>query len=424
MIDEKRAFYRLPMTFPVETSTGNPGTPTDIKGQTVDISVGGLRVMTKAPLNSFHKITAYLNLPPCYSPNPEKSLGIQVKGHIVWSKTIGKNRKYLSGMEITSINDRSLSVLKDIIRYEKEKSSDNIAQIIKPKINIHREIHSCNMYAVDLTVGCGHDCTYCHFSTLQQEEWVKKNPVFEDFPIPVDIRPLYAMKELPDSVVYLSPSSDPFAPAAKKLTHEILSFMLPKGVIFTISTKGIIPKRTIRLLKKYHHLIEGIAIGVTNLDKKRNDLLEPTISPAEERLEHIKELKEIGCSIGIRMDPIFPLIDDSNKNFDAVIERATKNGIVHLSATYLFTFGKFLKKLSKVPGLQESIKLIREKEYPIGGIALSAPLEYRKRKYDKLNEICKKYGVKFSTCGCKQMSLQKENYSLICRNLAYYNKKI
>ena len=420
---ERRVSRRISMTLPVKVAGTADKSSKPLMGQTVDLSVDGLRLMTKKPLSANKKVSTYLNLPPCYSPDPEKSTGIQAEARTVWMKPLGKASKFLSGLEIISIKDRSLSILKNIVRYEMEKSHGNIAQIVKPKLNIHREIHSCNMYAVDLTVGCGHGCIYCHFSALQQEDWAKRNPVFENFPLPVDISPLYSMKSFPDSVVYLSPSSDAFAPAARDLTREVLSIMLPKGVMFTISTKNIIPKKTAKLLKKYSPQIEGIAIGVTNLDNKRNEIVEPEVPPASARMEHIKELKEIGCSIGVRMDPIFPVIDDTEENFNMVIKKAAKNGIVHLSGTYLFTFGKFLRRLSKIPELKESMSVIKEKEYPLGGIALSAPLDYRKKKYEKLNEICRKYNVKFSTCGCKQMSLQKENYSLICRNLDYYNRE-
>ncbi|MDD5730073.1 MAG: hypothetical protein PHN57_02980, partial [Candidatus Omnitrophica bacterium] len=199
--------------------------------------------------------------------------------------------------------------------------------------------------------------------------------------------------------------------------------MLPKGVIFTTSTKQIIPDKTIKLMKKYHHLIEGIAITVANLDNERNELIEPGCPTAGERLEHMRRLKDIGCFTAGRMDPLFPLIDDTEDNLQSTIKEIAAAGAGHITGTYLFTFGRQLKELRKIPRLKDSLKLIKEKTYPIGGAAFSVSLEQKKKTYGKMNQICRSYGIKFNTCGCKDIVLRDTGYSLICRNIDYYNKE-
>ncbi|MBU1894232.1 MAG: PilZ domain-containing protein, partial [Candidatus Omnitrophica bacterium] len=268
--EERRKFGRVKMTFPVEF-----GSSDSLKGETFDLSGSGLRVITKFSLTCFQKMKIYLNLPPCFSADPEKAIGIKANGCAVWSKKM-KNQKYMSGVNFLEIVPEDFEMLQKIIHSDKMTSKISTK---KPEFKISREIHSCNMYAIDLTVGCEHKCLYCHFSTIKKNEWQKENFCATEV-IPVDLAPLYRLKQMPDSVVYLSPSSDAFAPLARDLTHELLSYMLPKGVIFTISTKAIIPQKTIKLLKKYKHLIEGIAVGITNLDKDRNALLEPGVPPA------------------------------------------------------------------------------------------------------------------------------------------------
>lgn len=416
---ERRKSYRVQMTFPVELFSSTIAQQVSSEGETIDISEGGAKIKTQGSISHSGTVDIYFKLPPCYSSDPEKATGIKTSGRIIWSKPI-HNNKWVSGIEILAINRGDLSILRNIINSGMRGFKKKREVLKNPKLKIRREMHSCNMYSVDLTIGCEHSCLYCHFSELQIKKYKQKNFQNEKFPIPVDISSIYKMRRFPKTVIYLSPSSDPFAPLAKDLTHELLSFMLPKGAIFTISTKGIIPKKTIRLFKKYHHLIEGIAVCVTNLDEKRNKILEPYAPLAEERVEHIKELSTIGWQIGIRMDPIFPLIDDSEENFHQIISRGVKNGIRGLSGTFIFTFGNFFKRLNEISELKESMQLITEKTFPLGGKAFSVSLNYRKQKYNRLNELCKKYGIKFRTCGCKQIQLEREDYPLICRNLDYY----
>lgn len=423
---ERRRFMRVGLRLPVDIESKSENDVIERIGglEIINISENGVKIVSDKPIKPVSKI--YINLPPCYSDDPTKAKGIEARVKVAWSSPIPKRNKYFYGLYFLEIDTQDIDLLKGIIKYEIEKSAQNGFFVLKPKAEIKREPHSCNMYAIDLTIGCENGCKYCHFSSILQGEWQKKYPSCQDFPIPVDLSPIYEMTTFPESVVYLSPSSDAFAPKARELTHELLEFLLPKGVIFTISTKCIIPNKTIKLLKKYHKLIEGIAMGVTNLSNERNSLLEPNCPPVKERLKNIQDLQEIGCSIGARMDPLFPLVDDTDENLNNTISALAKVGATHISGTYFFGFGKFIKELKQIPLLKESMKLINERSYPIGGVALSAPTDYKKATYEKMNNICKKYGIKFSTCGCKQIGLKAEGYYLICRNLDYYknqNKK-
>lgn len=416
---ERRIYPRIKSTFPLELGNPNAKILSSVKGETVDISEGGMRVVTNEPLTSNARI--YINLPPCYAEDPKKAGGIEAQVELVWSRPLAMANKFFYGIRFLEIKERDVGPLKSIIKYQIETSTPKTLFTTRPRIDIHREPHSCNRYAIDLSIGCENECKYCHFSKLQQAEWQKKYPLCKDFPIPVDISPIYQMKEFPDSSVYLSPSSDPFASNVKELSHELLSFMFSKGVIFGICTKNIIPDKTIKLLKKYYHLIEGIAISITSLNEERNALLEPNSPPGRERVEHLRKLMEIGCRyVSARMDPMLPLIDDTDDNLNHTINEISKAGVKHLTGAYLFSFGKCLIELNHIPQLKESLKLMTEKSYPLGGVAFSVPLEYKKRTYDKMNKICKSYGIVFNTCGCKELRLRDEGYPLICGNAAYY----
>lgn len=289
-----------------------------------------------------------------------------------------------------------------------------------PELNIYFEPRFCYLYSIDLSIGCKNECIYCHFSDLTKETYIHK---YNSYPVPVDITPLYTIKDFP-STIFLSPSSDPFTDTNQDLAHEVLSYLLPKGIIFIILTKEIIPEKTLELIKKYKDQFEGIAIGITNLDLQRNKIIEPKCPTAEQRIECLKKLVKTGVkNARLRMDPMFPTIDDTEDNFKSMVEVASKIGVKNITGTYIFTFGKFLKRLKEEPYLSESMKFINEKSPMQGGNALTVPLKMKEYKYMRLHEICKSKNIHFNTCGCKENRLRDLGFPLTCRNPEFYNKQ-
>lgn len=415
---EKRGFVRSITTFPVELKIKDLSSTHTLKlnGKTIDISEGGIKIVSHGLLSL--PATIYINLPPCYSDDPTKAKGIEADIKLIWSRPMTTKGKFIYGFCFLDIDERNKNILRKIIKYEIEKSTKNIFSTTKPAVDIHREPHSCNMYAVDLTIGCESGCKYCYFSKLQQNKWQKKYPLCEDFPIPVDLSPIYEMKKIPDGVVYLSPSSDPFGAYAKELTHELLAFFLPRGVKFAISTKNIIPEKTTQLLKQYLSQVE-VEIGITNLSRERNDTLEKGCPTTEERLEHLFYLVTQKFNPGVRMDPLFPVIDDNITSLEATIKAISKTGTRYITTAYLFTFGRTLRQLRKESFLKDSLEHLTEKCYVAGGKSFSVTLERKKQTFEIMDRICKVYGIKFSVCGCKDVRLRDTGYPLVCRRILH-----
>lgn len=430
--DERRRYSRVGMVLPVELDEydGRAAKEKNQNGrlafEVADLSKGGVKIVSSEDLDKHEsdKLGIRINLPPCYSSDPRKALPIDILSELRWRGQKAGGRLHEYGLEFLDVEEDKKSILDNVITSELERMTrQKTWSPARPQFEIKREVHACNMYAADLTVGCEHDCLYCHFARHRKDQWLKKYPQMEDFPIPVDISPVYDMKDLPSSVVYLSPSSDAFAPAARDATHEILSYLLPKGVIFTISTKNIIPDRTIELLRKYSGNIEGLSVGITNMDEERNSILEPGCPTAEERLEGAAKLTRTGCTVGVRMDPIFPEIDDSEESMFEVVKKVQKTGVDHISGTYLFTFGNILREMKRHPYLRKAAAAVTDRSYPIGGKAFSVPMSRKIKTYDFLHKTCRSMGICFMTCGCKDTRLRDRGYSLICRNVGYYDGK-
>lgn len=276
-------------------------------------------------------------------------------------------------------------------------------------INQPYNVPCVEMSGVDLSIGCEHGCVYCHFSRDQE----KIKPLW--FGQCVDISPIYKMKEFPP-FIYLSPFSEPFTSKTKEITHELISYLLPKGIKFRILTKGIIPPKTIDLIKKFSSQVE-IAIGLTSLDEKRNSILEPCCPSVQERLDNLVNVSRTGCRLGVRLDPLIPGVDDLREILENMIEKIASFKIpVIIIATYLFVPASSLRRLKKIPLLKKPLEFFTEKAPTTEGIVLSPPLEYKMVKYDELNSICKSFGFNLHVCGCKDIRLKskKVEYSLVC----------
>jgi DNA repair photolyase len=339
---EKRKCARSKSTFPVEITTADGV----VNGETVDVGKLGARLVANQPL--VNPSTIEIQLPPCYSEDPHRAAGIQTDVEVIWDRTTTARNKYFYGVRFLNIRTTHRNLLAEIVDFEREKAGRGV-QVEQPKIDIHRVPQSCNMLGVDLTVGCESMCRYCHFSIPEKNSLGHREQLSSAQAIPVDISPMYELAELPQSVVYLSPASDPFAPAARERTHQLLDYMLPKGVTFTLCTKQIVPIETMRLLEKYRRQIEGVGVSVTSLDEERNRVLESGCPTGKRRVEHIRELVETGCFVGGRMDPLFPLVDDTDENLKEMIAAIARAGAGHVVGTYLFTYGNYRKQLKQIP---------------------------------------------------------------------------
>lgn len=284
--------------------------------------------------------------------------------------------------------------------------------IERPKIEFLKQPYGAvcmEMIGVNLSVGCDNKCLYCHYEEIPK----KKYPDSEG--AAVDISPIYKMQDFPKHI-YLSPYSEPFHEKTWRLAHELMSFLLPKGIIFWILTKSIIPNKILRLIKKYPKQIE-IGVGITNFDQERNSIVEPHCPPAEERLENTFKLAKTGCRYGIRMDPLIPLLDDTAEKIESFVDKISSVGVKELVASYLIVPVDLYKKLKKIPPMKASLKLFRDKSPTTAGMALSIPLEDKKKKYSEINAICKSRGVFFRICGCRELRIKREDadYSIECR---------
>ncbi|MGH7786259.1 MAG: radical SAM protein [Candidatus Binatia bacterium] len=267
-------------------------------------------------------------------------------------------------------------------------------------LTVEFEPRMCNQHVVDLTFGCSFGCLYCPFSDLNARRHEVARPTAADISV--------AATGVAPQAVYLSAASDAFTPQAAANTHALLAAWLPQGTKIGIVTKGIIPPRTVDLLAEFRAQIEGVAVGVTSLDDHRNRILEPGCPPADERLASIDRLAARGLTVALRIDPLFPDLDDAPPVLATLVGEAASRGAIGVVATYVFAWGRYLRRLQREPLLANSCRLLTERTPMEGGVAWSVPLARKLQTYTYVAEVARARRLLFGTCGCKDVRMKSQ----------------
>jgi len=116
------------------------------------------------------------------------------------------------------------------------------------------------------------------------------------------------LAQLPSgSLISLSNSSDPYQPLEEKLklTRSFLEMLSGKSVRLLIITKSPLVLRDADILKDL-----DCAVSLTITTKSLDKVLEPGAYRAEERINALKALKQVGIPVIARIDPIFPILTE------------------------------------------------------------------------------------------------------------------
>ena len=84
---------------------------------------------------------------------------------------------------------------------------------------------------------------------------------------------------------------------------------------------------------------------------------------------------------------------------------AEQHGVGGVAAGYLFGWGRALRRLRNEPLLAESCRHLTERTPMAGGIGWGVPLARKVELYTHLEELTRRYGLYFQTCGCKDLRL-------------------
>ncbi|MBE0477855.1 hypothetical protein IBX65_01890 [Candidatus Aerophobetes bacterium] len=200
---------------------------------------------------------------------------------------------------------------------------------------------------------------------------------------------------------YLSPVTEPFQPLNEKykLSEKIIQVFVERNIPVEFITKAKIPNKVVEIIKNQPHSFGQVSI-LTPRENLRK-ILVPNGATTDELFQNINLLWENKIFSVCRIDPIFPYITDNVKDAEEIIQRAKDSGCKHIIASCLDIPRKIwedvLNKIDKKfgTGVKRSYeRLYRENT----GSYVHADINYRKKIFDKLRNICEQKNVTFALC--------------------------
>jgi len=199
---------------------------------------------------------------------------------------------------------------------------------------------------------------------------------------------------------YLSPVTDPFQPLESRyhLSRKIIEQFVRRNIPVEFVTKCRIPGGIIGLIGQHPHSFGQVSILTDREDLRRR--LMTGGATTEELFGNLKALADAGIHAVCRIDPIIPLVTDNLDDLDRLVLRAADAGAKHMVASVMDVprgmAGEIFAHLDAIrPGV--SVRIRRLYREVIDGVR-HADLEYRRRIFSRLREVCDRAGVTFALC--------------------------
>ncbi len=248
-------------------------------------------------------------------------------------------------------------------------------------------------YSLNPYTGCSHFCLYCYATSYIGRRPSTPKKRYKE-------RLLYDIAHVinPAFHIDISTSSDPYPPEEKEygLTRWTLEQLLPRGFKVLIITKGALVERDAELLAGGN---AAVTMTITTMDTWLASKLEPGAPTPRQRIRALEKLNTYGVPIGIRLDPILPLINDSRESVKEVLEAAYSAGARFVvTSTYKAKPDNFRRIIEAFPELEKKYREL----YKIKGERLYGyrylPVEVRKRILLLVREEATRLGMEYATC--------------------------
>ncbi len=191
-------------------------------------------------------------------------------------------------------------------------------------------IKNYNGLTINPYQGCSHRCAYCYATY----EW---SPEFYDKIYAKSNAPQVLEKELAawnksDKImpVMVSSATDPYQPAELRfqLTRRCIQILQKYNVPYYVFTKSTLIERDLKLHRQYRHNC-FLVWSVTTCQENTRRLIEPGTAPSNKIFNTIKKCAEAGLCCGVNIDPIIPLVTDTECEMNELIKACKEAGVRH-----------------------------------------------------------------------------------------------
>jgi DNA repair photolyase len=253
--------------------------------------------------------------------------------------------------------------------------------------------------AINPYQGCGHRCAYCYATYEWSPEFYDKIYAKSNAPQVLD-RQLAAWKAATIDPVMVASATDAYQPAELRfgLTRRCVEVLQKYNVPYYVFTKSAIIERDLELHKKYGNNC-FLVWSITACSERIRRVVEPGTPPASRIFAAIKKFTDAGVCCGVNIDPIMPLVTDSESELDAVVDACKAAGLRHVFGAMLrmradiWERMKAVLKLLEVPDGINEYKRIYRFEEPISSSYVAADKRYAEKVISRLEQKIKSRGM-------------------------------
>jgi DNA repair photolyase len=263
-------------------------------------------------------------------------------------------------------------------------------------------IKNYNGLTINPYQGCSHRCAYCYATY----EW---SPEFYDKIYAKSNAPQVLEKELvawnkSDTIipVMVSSATDPYQPAELRyqLTRRCIQILQKYNVPYYVFTKSTLIERDLELHRQYRHNC-FLVWSVTTCQENTRRLIEPGTAPSDKIFKTIKKCAAAGLCCGVNIDPIIPLVTDTECEMNELIKACKEAGVTHAFGAPLrlradiWERMKVVLRFLEIPdGIERYKEEIYGFEEPLESGYVAAKSSYVNNMISKLESMIQNNGMK------------------------------
>lgn len=260
-------------------------------------------------------------------------------------------------------------------------------------------IKSFNGLTINPYKGCSHRCAYCYATYEWSPEFYNKIYGKTNAAEVLD-KQLADWKSDTVEPVMISSATDAYQPAELRfeLTRKCVKVLQKYQVPYYVFTKSAIIERDLELHRKYKHNC-FVVWSITTCNEKIRRIVEPGTPPAKRIFEVIDKFIDAEVPCGVNIDPIMPLITDSESDLEEVVGTCKDSGLSHVFGspmrlrTDIWQRIKIVLRMLQIPDGVERYKDMYGFEEPLDMNYVTLKSQYAKRIKDSLDRIIKTHGM-------------------------------
>jgi DNA repair photolyase len=230
--------------------------------------------------------------------------------------------------------------------------------------------------------GCQHRCGYCYATYEWSPEFYDKIYVKSNAAEVLENQ-LKSWKSETIKPVMVSSATDPYQPAEIRygLTRKCIEVLQRYNVQYYIFTKSIIISRDLELHKRYKDNC-FLVWSITTSDEKIRRVIEPGTPPVNSMFSTIRKFTGAGIRCGVNIDPILPLITDSEEDIESIVDSCNRSGVGYVFGAFLRLRADIWERMQiilKLLDVDDGLDVYRKRIYkfteplkPWSNIAVSA----------------------------------------------------